>query len=87
MHPNLIKALDSGSLMKPNRRNSCTQITDGEVDTMITETENLTSEERHTGKNHKACSHILALRVQYHINFYINILLAHDISIMSFNCN
>ena len=61
MHPNLIKALDSGSLMKPNRRNSCTQITDGEVDTMITETENLTSEERHTGKNHKACSHILAI--------------------------
>ena len=52
-HSNLIKALDSGSLMKPNRRNSCTQITDGEVDTMITETENLTSEERHTGKNHK----------------------------------
>ena len=54
IHSNLIKALDSGSLMKPNRRNSCTQITDGEVDTMITETENLTSEERHTGKNHKA---------------------------------
>ena len=53
IHSNLIKALDSGSLMKPNRRNSCTQITDGEVDTMITETENLTSEERHTGKNHK----------------------------------
>ena len=54
IHSNLIKALDSGSLMKPNRRNSCTQITDGEVDTMITETENLTSEERHTGKNYKA---------------------------------
>ena len=54
MHPNLNKALDSGSLMKQNRRNSCTQITDGEVDTMITETENLASEERHTGKNHKA---------------------------------
>ena len=61
MHSNLIKALDSGSLMKPNRRNSCTQITDGEVDTMITETENLTSEDRHTGKNHKACSNILLM--------------------------
>ena len=55
IHSNLIKALDSGSLMKPNRRNSCTQITDGEVDTMITETENLTSEERHTGRNHTSC--------------------------------
>ena len=69
LHSNLIKALDSGSLMKPNRRNSCTQITDGEVDTMITETENLTSEERHTGKNHNSCFQIfLMIRRRCNIN-------------------
>ena len=56
--------------MKPNRRNSCTQITDGEVDTMITETENLNSEERHAGKNYEGMiSHFSDWSNYSHIEF------------------
>ena len=36
--------------IRANRRNSCTQITDGEVDTMITETENPISEKSQSGR-------------------------------------
>ena len=40
----IIQVLDTSPVIRGNRRNSCTQITDGEVDTMITETENPVSE-------------------------------------------
>ena len=39
-----IQALETSPAIRANRRNSCTQITDGEVDTMITETEKPVSE-------------------------------------------
>ena len=45
------QALECSPVIRPNRRNSCTQITDGEVDTMITETENPTSEQSPSRKS------------------------------------